>query len=220
MRHLITKTSRRDYLLSYLQKTIIIICGFLSPYAFSHGGVTLINDVCVISLGNLSAHFAAYQPETRQSREYCEDLPDVANSIFVIDFMHDILSTMPVDFRIVRDVQNFGLAATWEDIQAIPDLHAASVYYAEPTQYINGSMNIDYTFNSTGTYIGVIAAHDISSAKVYRAVFPFRVGAKDFWDYLPYFIALLIALEAFYWMSGGGVSKFVKKNEQIKTGIF
>lgn len=211
MRHLITKTSRINYLYRYLQITIIIICVFLSPYAFSHGGVTLINDVCVISLGNLSAHFAAYQPETRQSREYCEGLPDMANSIFVIDFMHDILSTMPVDFRIVRDVQNVGLAATWEDIQAIPDLHAASVYYAEPTQYINGSMNIDYTFNSTGTYIGVIAAYDISSAKVYRAVFPFRVGAKNFWDYLPYFIALLIALEVFYWLNGGGVSKFVKK---------
>ncbi len=216
MRHLITKTSRRDYLLSYLQKTIIIICSFLSPYAFSHGGVKLINDVCVISLGNLSAHFAVYQPETRQSREYCEDLPDVVNSLFIIDFMHDILSAMPVDFRIVRDVQNVGLAATWEDIQAIPDLHAASVYYAEPTKYINGSMNIDYTFNSTGTYIGVITAHDISSAKVYRAVFPFRVGAKDFWDYLPYFIALLIALEAFYWVSGGGVSKFAKKNGPTK----
>ena len=216
MRHLITKTSRRHYLLRYLQKTIIIICGFLSSYAFSHGGVTLTNDVCVISLGNLSAHFAVYQPETRQSREYCEDLPDVVNSLFIIDFMHDILSAMPVDFRIVRDVQNVGLAATWEDIQAIPDLHAATVYYAEPTHYINGSMNIDYTFNSTGTYIGVIAANDISSAKVYRAVFPFRVGAKDFWDYLPYFVALLIVLEAFYWLNGGGVSKFAKKNGPTK----
>jgi hypothetical protein len=215
MRHLTAKTNRKNHLHRCLQKTICIISGFLSPYAFSHGGVTLINDVCVISLGNLSAHFAAYQPETRQSREYCEDLPDVANSIFVIDFMHDILSAMPVDFRIVRDVQNVGLAATWEDIQAIPDLHAATVYYAEPTQYINGSMNIDYTFNLTGTYIGVIAAHDISSAKVYRAVFPFRVGAKDFWDYLPYFIALLIALETFYWVSGGGVSKLIKKNKKI-----
>jgi hypothetical protein len=51
-------------------------------------------------------------------------------------------------------------------------------------------------------------------------VFPFRVGAKNFWDYLPYFIALLIALEVFYWLNGGGVSKFVNKNDQIKTVIF
>jgi hypothetical protein len=179
---------------------------------FGHGGVALTDDICVLSLGNLSAHFAIYQPQTRKSKEFCEDIPDASSSVFVIDFVHDVLRDMAVDFRIVRDINNVGLSARWEDFQAIEDLQQATIFYQAPQQYINGSIKLNTQFDIKGSYIGVITAVHPKTAKVYKAVFPFRVGNKTFWDYLPAFILLLILLEAFYWISSGGLDKLKNKN--------
>jgi len=183
----------------------IAILWLTSCRLLAHGGVALTDDICVLSLGNLSAHFASCQPETQNSKEFCEDIPDASNSLFVIDFIHDILATMRVDFRIIRDVNNVGLSANWEDIVVIDDLKAATVYYQQPTLYTNGSMKLQYSFTKKGSYIGIIIATNPANSKVYTAVFPFRVGNKGFWDYLPYFLLLLAFLELFYWVSNGGI---------------
>ena len=79
--------------------------------AGAHGGVMFEEDVCVIKIGFLTAHFTIYQPETRASQEYCEAIPDVAATIFVLDYLHDSMREMPVEFRIIKDVEELGVFA-------------------------------------------------------------------------------------------------------------
>jgi len=203
------------YILGVRKYGLLSACLIYSAQLFAHGGVALTDDVCVMSLGNLSAHFAIYQPETRQSKEFCEDIPDATGSVFVIDFVHDVLRDMVVDFRIVRDVNKVGLSAGWADYQAIDNLQEATVFYQSAQQYSNGTMRLNTHFHQKGSYIGVITAVNPKTTKVYKAVFPFRVGNKTFWDYFPGFIALLIVLEAFYWISSGGLDK-LKNNKVLK----
>jgi len=166
----------------------------------AHGGVALADDVCVMSLGNLSAHFAIYQPKTRQSREFCEDIPDASEALFVIDFIHDVLGTMDVEFRIIRDVANTQLSTTWEDVLAIDDIESATLFYSEPQRYQSGSMKLRYQFEDKGYYVGIINATN-NAGKEFRAVFPFRVGGQTFWTYLPLFAGLLLLLELFFWLN-------------------
>ena len=54
--------------------------------AFGGGGVVLSKDTCIITIGFYDAHFTAYQPETSGNEEFCEDLPDDGQTIFVLDY--------------------------------------------------------------------------------------------------------------------------------------
>ena len=70
----------------------------------AHGGVGMEDDKCIITIGFLKAHFTGYQPKTNGTEEFCEDIPEVARSVFVIEYLHDFLKKMQVDFRIIKDV--------------------------------------------------------------------------------------------------------------------
>ena len=74
-----------------------------------------------------------FQPETRESDEFCEDIPDVARSVFVMEYLHSLLPEMAIDFRIIRDINEVGRYATLDDVLAIDDLEAATVYYEPAT---------------------------------------------------------------------------------------
>lgn len=167
----------------------------------------MVDDICLISLGNLTAHFSLYQPDTQGSNEFCEDIPDAALSVFVIDFVHDILTTMPVEVEIYKDINQRGFSATWKDVQAISD-DSATVFYKAPTLYPSGGLQVTHSFSENGGYIGVVNAIHPATGKTYRAVFPFRVGSAGFWSYLPGFLLLLVAIELFYWLSNGGWARW------------
>ncbi len=100
--------------------------------AQSHGGVVEEEDLCVIKVNYLRGHFKIYQPLTSGHREYCEDLPDATESVFVMEYLHDSLGEAAVDFRIIRDVTGKGRFARWDDVQAIDNLEAATVFYQPP----------------------------------------------------------------------------------------
>ncbi len=178
--------------------------------ALGHGGVVLEEDRCVINIGFLTAHFTVYQPRTRANKEYCENIPDVAESVFVMDYLHDFLREMPVDFRIIRDVNNVGAFARWEDVQAVDDLEAATVFYQPPVIQPNGSYPVEYAFQEKGTYIGVVTALHPDGERQYNAVFFFRVGGPDLGS-IPLFIGLLVLLQLGYWVANGGLPKLRKK---------
>lgn len=173
---------------------------------YAHGGVVLDEDVCVINIGFLSAHFTVYQPETRANEEFCEDIPDVTNSVFVMEYLHDFLREMPVDFRIVRDVNKVGEFARWEDVQAIEDLEAATVYYRAPAIQSDGNYMAEYAFDQKGTYIGVVTALHPDGEREYNAVFFFQVGGPDLGT-IPLFLGLMVCLQLGYWWSNGGWKK-------------
>lgn len=178
----------------------------INQSAVAHGGVVLEEDRCVINIGFLTAHFTVYQPETRANEEFCEDIPDITGSVFVMEYLHDFLREMPVDFRIIRDVNDVGEFARWEDVQAIDDLEAATVYYKPPTLESNGNYTAEYAFAEKGTYIGVVTAQHPDGEREYNAVFFFQVGGPDFGT-IPLFLGLLLTLQLGYWWFNGGRAK-------------
>ena len=168
--------------------------------ATAHGGVGMEDDVCVIKIGFLKAHFTGYQPKSYGTEEFCEDIPEVASSVFVIDYLHDFLKEMQVDFRIIRDVNNFGVFANWDDITGLEDIEQDTVFYLPPVKQPNGVLTVNYDFQQAGGYIGIVTAVHPEKEKTYHAVFYFQVGGTDY-GYLPLFIALLVLAQALYWFS-------------------
>ncbi len=187
----------------------------VSPVSFGHGGVAFEGDKCVININFLTAHFTVFQPEDRGTKEYCEDIPDVSRSVFVMEYLHDLLEEMEIDFRIVKDVNDVGQFATWDDILDIVDLEAATVYYEAPRIEQGGFYTTSYTFQEPGTYIGVVTATHPVEDRNYNAVFYFQVGGTDFGS-LPLFAALLIVLQLGYWVSSGGWKEFQQR--RLKKG--
>ena len=184
--------------------SLIFLLGLLfSTQAASHGGVAFEDDLCVINIGFMQAHFTVFQPETSESTEYCEDIPNVTRSVFVMEYLHDLLTEMVLDFRIVRDVNDVGRFASWEDIEAIDDLEAATVFYEAARMEDGGFYRTSYEFLEKGTYIGVVTADHPTEDRNYNAVFYFRVGGRD-WGTIPIFLALGMLLQLGYWASTGG----------------
>lgn len=186
---------------------IILLLSILPLKAMAHGGVAFEDDRCVINIGFLTAHFTIYQPHSSGSEEFCEDIPAVSDTVFVMEYLHDFLREMPLDFRIIRDEHDFGIYARWEDVQTIGDLDAVTAFYQPPQIRSSGDLSVEYTFEEKGTYIGIVTAEHPDDGRVYNAVFYFQVGGPDFGT-LPWFVALLLVLQGGYWVGSGGYARW------------
>lgn len=171
--------------------------------AAAHGGVVADEDSCIIEIGVYRAHFTIYQPETRASEEFCEDIPDVAPAVFVMDYLHDSLSQVPVDFRIIRDVLDRTIYASPEDLRRIPDLEAVSVFYQRPRVMPGASFTVEHQFEEEGWYIGIVTAPHPTLDRSYEAVFGFHVGGQG-WGFWPWVVLGLLAVQLQYWLASGG----------------
>jgi len=144
------------------------------------GGLVLEDDVCIIRIDFYSAHFTAYQPDTSGNTQFCRDLPDTGETIFVLDYLHQSLKDVPVDFRIIRDVTGQGRFVKLKHVEAIEDIEQHTVFYQLPTIRPDASLKIEHNFAEEGAYIGIVTAGHPSKDTVYTAVFPFEVGGSNF----------------------------------------
>lgn len=160
-------------------RKILFVVLFVAARAQAGGGVILQDDACIITIGFYTAHFTAYQPQTSGNREFCEDLPDTGESIFVLDYLHQSLKEVPVDFRIIRDVTGLGRFVKYEDVAALEDIDAHTVFYQPPTVQPTATFRISHDFVEKGDYVGIVSAGHPTNDKVYYSVFPFRVGSND-----------------------------------------
>ncbi len=167
----------------------------------AHGGVVADGDLCIIGISYLQAHFKIYQPLIDGHEEYCEDLPNATESVFVMEYMHDELARVPIEFRIIRDVTGKGRFANWQDVAQIDDLDAVTVFYQAPLIEPD-VFTVIHDFNEEGDYIGIVKAFPESANREHIAVFPFEVGYTGL-AYWPFFIAAVLLLQFLYlWMSG------------------
>ena len=176
--------------------------------AAAHGGVVEEEDLCVITISYLKAHFKIYQPRVDGHEEYCEDLPNATESIFVMEYLHDELSRVPVDFRIIRDVTGKGRFARWADIAAIDDLDSVTVFYQPPTIEPD-VFTVLYDFTEEGEYIGIVTAAPSSDDRQHIAVFPFEVGYTDY-GYWPLIVGVLILIQFQYLLMSGRLGRWRK----------
>ncbi len=174
---------------------------FFAGAVNAHGGVVQEDDLCVIKVDFLRAHFKVYQPRVSGHKQFCEDLPAASESVFVMEYQHDALRDMPIDFRIIRDVTGKGRFARMEDVIQLADLDSVTVFHqaaaTDPDVF-----TVIHDFSEEGEFIGIVSATERDSGQVYAAVFPFEVGFTGI-GYWPYFIAVLVLLQLqFLFMSG------------------
>ena len=189
----------RRVVLRFLLIFIAVVC---SPETtLAHGGVVQDGDLCVIKINYLRAHFKIYQPRVAGHKQFCEDLPVASESIFVMEYQHDAFASMPIDFRIIRDVTGQGRFAQMQDVENIDDLDEVTVFYQaaaiEPDVF-----TVIHNFVEEGKFIGIVTVSRPDSAKVYAAVFPFEVGFTGI-GYWPYFVGLFVLIQIQYLLMGG-----------------
>ena len=200
----------KETALKTTQALLLLSLAILPQMIFAHGGVFIEDDLCVIQIGFFKAHFTVYQPQTNANKEFCEDLPDVTETLFVLDYLHDSLKSLPVDFRIIKDRTGRGRAATWEDVVKLGDIDEYTVFYQRPLTAPDASLTAEHAFSENGNYIGIVTTQQIGSDKIYRAVFPFKVGVSKL-GYMPLFIILILLVEIFYLYSNGTLTHWRNK---------
>ena len=182
---------------------VIVLTG---QNAAAHGGVVEEDDLCIIKVNYLSAHFKIYQPRVTGHEQFCEDLPVASESVFVMEYQHASLAVMPIDFRIIRDVTGKGRFARMKDVNEIGDLAAVTVFY-QPPMLEPDVYTVVYEFEDEGDFIGIVSATHPDSKKVYAAVFPFEVGFTG-WGYWPFIIGLLLLIQIQYLVMSGRLRRW------------
>ncbi|MYF50479.1 MAG: hypothetical protein F4220_10045 [Gammaproteobacteria bacterium] len=176
----------------------------------AHGGVVAEEDVCLLRMGFLQAHFTLYLPDGRGAEEFCEEVPDVGPTLFVIEYLHEMMKEMPLSFRVISDDQVFGIFANWDDVQSIGNLEAQTVLHrplvAEPT----GVVTLRHDFAEAGGYIGIVEAENPANGKAYNAVFYFEVGNVGY-GLIPLFVGLIAAAQVGFWLSTGTLQRFARR---------
>lgn len=176
-------------------------CLFAATPAAAHGSVTPDADLCIIRIGFFKAHFKVYLPESRGHKDYCEDLPGIGNSIFVMEYEHDGLAEVPIDFRIIRNVTGQGRFTNLDHVTQLGDLADITVFH-HPAAIQRDVFTIAHTFEASGEFVGIVTVDRPDGTGAYTAIFPFEAGftGPGYW---PWIIAALILLQINYlWMSG------------------
>lgn len=169
-------TINTRYLLSGMTAFLALALGlFQSDSASAHGGVSFERDMCVMKIGPYKMHFTGYEPETKQSQEFCEDIPDTGKAIIVLDEVDKVLKRMELDFRVVRDDKQLGVNAQYEQLGGPQAIEASSMFYKKPEVYPHGTVTFDLNFDK-GNYIGVVTLNDPETKQNFISVFPFSVG--------------------------------------------
>lgn len=169
--------------------------------AEAHGSVTPDADLCIIRIGFYKAHFKIYLPESHGHKEFCEDLPGIGHSIFVMEYEHDGLAETPIDFRIIENVTGQGRFTNLDQVRQLGSLADITVFHhAAAVQ--RDVFIAAHTFEAPGQFVGIVTVERPDGDGLYTAVFPFEAGftGPGYW---PWIISALILLQLNYlWMSG------------------
>ena len=194
-----------------MRQLLLLLCiAFYSSHAHSHGGVFLDDDVCLIKIGFYKAHFTIYQPHKNQHKEFCEDIPDATESIFLMEYQHDGLRAAPIDLRIIKDESDRGRFFKEEDLDKIKDINQVTEFYQAPVIQPDGVLLALHRFRQEGNYVGIVTALIPDIDAPYVAVFPFRVGSQK-WGYIPVIAILAVLLQLNYWLMNGGYARIHRK---------
>ena len=134
-----------------------------SGLAQAHGGLSIDNDPCKLTVGPYRIHFTSYQPLTTQQKAFCEVIPGIGETIILFDYVEQELRSLPVEVRIVKDT------GTNDNPESVTVLHLPSQVYA------NGHIDLSHTFEQPGQFIAIVTVID---TKPYVSRFPFSIGEQ------------------------------------------
>ena len=149
----------------------------------AHGGLSLADDVCKLTIGPYTMHFTGYQPDATQEKEFCEDIPNTGRTVVALDYIEEALRPLPTEVRIIRDTGAGDQAGNEANLDEITILHIPAKVYP------NGSINFEYNFPQPGKFVGLVTVTD---KETYVSRFPFSVGEPQ--GTSPYLIVAIAAL--------------------------
>ncbi len=156
----------------------------------AHGGLSLADDICKLTIGPFTMHFTGYQPDATQEKEFCEDIPATGRTVVALDYIEEALRPLPTEVRIIRD--------TGAQAGAEGNLDAITILHIPAKIYPNGSINFEYDFMQPGKFVGLVTVRD---KEEYVSRFPFSVGEpKGTSPYLIFAIAAVIGAAAFFFL--------------------
>lgn len=161
----------------------------------AHGSVVDQGDACVIQFGFYSAHFSIFQPRATGHRSFCEDIPNTGESVFVMEYRHDSMRQVPLEFRIMHNNSGLGRFVRWQNIEAMTTEQLAddTVFVQSLPPQADGVARVMHSFAATGDYVGIVSIPHPSEDILYHAVFPFTVGAT-IWSNWPLGLPVLALL--------------------------
>ena len=186
---------------------LLVFCLSVTQQAMGHGSLTPDDDVCLLRIGYLQAHFKIYLPRTRGHQQFCEDLPQAAEALFVMEYAHDSLAEMWIEFRIIREITGKKRFTREKDIAKIENLDSVTVSYHPPRREPD-VYSIVHHFDEQGWYVGIITAK--TEDESYTAVFPFEVGYTGY-GYWPW-VALAMAFFGFLLYFDSRMSKTIGRS--------
>ena len=163
----------------------------LTTQAQAHGGLSMAEDMCKLTVGPYMMHFSGYQPENTQEKQFCEDIPATGQTIVVLDYIEQELRSLPTEVRIIKDT------GSEQDLDAITVLHIPAKVYP------NGSVDFTYTFDKPGKFVGLVT---VGEQPQHVSRFPFSVGEPKFFSrylysiYMVPVLALAIVGALFYFL--------------------
>jgi hypothetical protein len=177
--------------------------------ASAHMAVSSDRNVCTLRIGFFEARLAMYQPQLRRHQRFCEAVPDAAETVFVMQYTHGPLDSVPIEFRIIRDVTGRGAFASLADIVQAGGIEQATVFHRPPS-VAPDVLSLVHDFDAPGWYIGMVTVEYPDPDKVYTAVFPFKVGFTGFGKW-PWFAVLVLVIQLHYWHVSGYLSRSWKR---------
>jgi hypothetical protein len=189
-----------------------VASGLLVSQAQAHGDVGSDGGRCIMRIGPYMMNFTGYQPQTKGQETFCDDIPDAARTIIVLDVEQmsagaadntvnlNELRDMAIDFRVLRNV---GQAKDEDNIQQNTEV------YIPPKKYPGGTLHFEHDFKNPGKFIGLVSATD-DHGRVYVSRFPFSVG-EDFSRNV-----MMLAMVGVIVVAGAG-GYFYFKNKKAKA---
>jgi hypothetical protein len=160
----------------------------------AHGGLSLADDVCKLTIGPYTMHFTGYQPDATQEKEFCEDIPATGRTVVALDYIEEALRPLPTEVRIIRDTGAGDQAGNEANLDEITILHIPAKVYP------NGSINFEYNFPQPGKFVGLVT---VSNKETHVSRFPFSVGEpKGTSPYLIVAIAAVIVGAVVFFLRG------------------
>jgi len=159
----------------------LIISGiFMVTQAQAHGGLSMAEDMCKLTVGPYMMHFTGYQPANTQQKQFCEDIPGTGQTIVVLDYIEQELRSLPAEVRIIKDTG------------AEQNLDAVTVLHLPAKVYPSGSIDFTHTFAEPGKFVGMVI---VGEKGEHVSRFPFSVGdPKVFSKVLKIYMVPVVAL--------------------------
>ncbi|HUL11891.1 MAG TPA: hypothetical protein VLU73_06960 [Methylococcaceae bacterium] len=123
---------------------------------WAHGGASVEADKCRINVGPHLVHFTAYQPQLSGTTEYCNNIPELGNSVIVFDYEGKALRNMTVEFEVTKEPEG------------------TRIFYKEPGTAPTGTINTAINFTTPGDYLAHVTL--VNEGQKIDAHVPFSVG--------------------------------------------